>query len=295
MNAIEIKNLKKHFGKTRAVDGVSLEVKKGEIFGFLGPNGAGKTTTIRCIMDFLRPDSGQIKILDLDSEKDSVKIDSKVGYLPGAVRLYDGWTGEDHINLIGKIRKDSEFAKELIKRLDFDPNKKFFYLSSGNKQKLGLILALMTRPEVLILDEPTLGLDPLLQNEIYKILKELQSQGTTIFMSSHNLAEVERTCNKVGIIKNGKLVTVENIETLKRKAIYEVHLYFEGDFKRLDFEKIDGVKIISEFDNGIALTVKRDINPLIDELSKYQLKDVRISRASLDEIFLEHYNQHDRK
>jgi len=291
MNVISIKNLKKHFGKTRAVDGVSLEVKKGEIFGFLGPNGAGKTTTIRCMMDFLRPDKGSIKILGLDSERDSVEIDKKIGYLSGAVRLYDGWTGDDHINLIKKIKRNGKFAKELIKRLDFDPTKKFYYLSSGNKQKLGLILAFMGKPEVIILDEPTLGLDPLLQNEIYKILKELKNQGSTIFMSSHNLSEVERICDKVGIIKQGKIIAEENIETLKRKAIYEVHLYFERDFQKSDFEKIKGVKVTSEFDNGIALTVKRDINPLIDELSKYQLKDVRISRASLDEIFLEYYEK----
>lgn len=288
MNAIEVKNLKKHFGKVKAVDGVTFSVKKGEIFGFLGPNGAGKTTTIRCTMDFLRPDKGQIKILGFDSKKDSVKIDAKVGYLPGAVRLYDGWTGKDHIDLVGKIRKDSEFAEELIKRLDFDPSKKFFYLSSGNKQKLEIILALMSKPEVLILDEPTLGLDPLLQNEIYKILKELQEQGSTIFMSSHNLAEVERICERVAIIRAGKLVALEHIEDLKRKAIYEITIYFAENFNESEF-RLPNIKIINRLDNNLIMTAKGDISHLLKILSNYKLKDLSINRASLDQIFLEHY------
>ncbi len=289
MNVIEVKNLKKYFGKTKAVDDISFEVKKGEIFGFLGPNGAGKTTTIRCLMDFLRPTSGQIFILGLDSCQDSVEIKKKVGYLAGDIRFYDKWTGLEHIKFVEKIKGKSKILRTLLKELDFNPKLKFKHLSSGNRQKLGLILALMNEPEILIMDEPTLGLDPLLQNKTYEILKIMRDRGTTIFMSSHNLSEVEKVCDRVGIIKDGKLVGIETIEELGEKRLRRVEIRFGNDYRTSDF-KIAGVEKIEEISGGLLLTVRGNIDPLIKKLANYKLDDLEISHATLEDVFLGFYN-----
>lgn len=289
MPAIEIENLKKYFGKTHAVDGITLAVEQGEIFGFLGPNGAGKTTTIRCMMDFLKPTEGNIKIFNLDSRQDSVKIKEKTGYLTGDVRLYDGWTGWDHIKFLEKVRGRKSNAENLLNKLDLNPNIKFKTLSSGNKQKLGLILAIMFESELMILDEPTLGLDPLLQNIVYDILEDLKAKGSTVFMSSHNLAEVERLCSRVGIIKDGNLVAVESIEAMRGKRMHLVKIFFSGKFQNSSFTG-SNITIQQEMPDGIVLGVKGDINPLIKSLSQYKIKDLEISHASLEEIFLEFYS-----
>lgn len=289
MNAIEVRNLKKYFGKTHAIDDISFEVQKGEIFGFLGPNGAGKTTTIRCLMDFIRPTFGDIKILEHNLQTDSIMIRNKIGYLSGDVRLYGGWTGEEHIKFLESLRRGEEsIAQKLISNLNFNSKIKFKSLSSGNKQKLGLILALSFRPELIIMDEPTVGLDPLLQNTIYEILEEFKRQGTTIFMSSHNLAEVDRLCNRVGIIKDGKLVAIESIQELKDKRMHVVKIYINGPFNKQDFI-FENIQIEKELPEGLELGVKGDINPLIRKLASYDVRELEISHASLEEIFLEFY------
>lgn len=290
MSTIEVQNFKKHFGRTKAVDGISFEVEKGEIFGFLGPNGAGKTTTIRCIMDFIRPTSGQISILGQDSQKNSVDLKSKIGYLSPEVKLYENWNGAEHIEFIEKIRGKSKIAENLINQFDFDRHAKVRYLSSGNKKKLSLILAFMSEPEVLILDEPTVGLDPILQNAIYKILREFQKKGCTIFMSSHNLPEVERICGRAGIIRQGKMVAIEDIQTLKEKKIHIVYAYFNQEFQKSDF-KFDGVAIAEEMPDTLVLNVKGDINPLMKKLGQYKLKDIEITHATLEDVFLEFYQR----
>jgi ABC-2 type transport system ATP-binding protein len=288
MNVIEIKNLKKHFGKVKALDGISFDVKKGEIFGFLGPNGAGKTTTIRCMMDFLRPSSGKVNILGLDARQSSVDIKKRIGYLTSDLRLYDNWTGQDHIKFLEDIFKKASNAKDLAKRLGLNRKLKFKNLSSGNKQKLGLVLALMFSPEIVILDEPTAGLDPLLQNTVYEIIKELQQKGSTIFMSSHNLAEVERICTRAAVIKNGKLVAIEEIDKLRGKRIHFATIRFVGDFKANDF-KFDGVEIREKLSDGLILSVKGDIDPLMKKIAHYKIKDLEVTHASLEEVFLEFY------
>lgn len=290
MSIIKVQNLKKHFGKVKAVDDVCFDVEKGEIFGFLGPNGAGKTTTIRCMMDFIRPNSGSIKIFDKDSKKDSVGIKEDVGFLPSNPQLYEHWTGRDHITLVEKIHKGFGRAEEFIERLSFNPKMRVKNLSSGNKQKLALILVLITDPKLLILDEPTAGLDPLLQNTIYQILKEFSQKNVTVFMSSHNLAEVEKVCSRVGVIKAGKLITTESIKALKQKKVYTVTVDFEEKekYKASDFE-MDGIEIKQKTDHELILTVKGDINPLVKKLTRYELKNLEIIHASLEEIFLEFY------
>lgn len=290
MSAIEVRNLKKYFGKTHAVDDISFSVEKGEVFGFLGPNGAGKTTTIRCLMDFLRPTEGEIKILGFDSKKDSVAIKNKIGYLSGDVRLYDGWTGRDHISFLERLRGQKSIARELVGDLDLDADVKFKHLSSGNKQKMGLVIALSFQPELIIMDEPTMGLDPLLQNKIYQILEQFQKNGTTIFMSSHNLAEVDRICSRVGIIKEGKLVTTESIQDLKDKRVHIVKVTFNSPFSRADFS-FDGAEIQQELPSGLVIGVKGDLNPLMKKLTNFQIAELEITHASLEEIFLEFYEK----
>lgn len=278
MPAIEVKNLRKYFGKTKAVDDISFTVEKGEIFGFLGPNGAGKTTTIRCLMDFVRPTAGEIDILDK----------SQIGYLSGDVRLYDGWTGQDHIEFLEKLCRRPSIATQLVRDLNLNLKVKFRHLSSGNKQKLGLVLALMFEPQLLIMDEPTLGLDPLLKNTIYELLGNLQKKGTTIFMSSHNMTEVEKMCDCVGIIKEGKLVAVESIQDLKAKRMHIVRVIFNGPFNGRDFI-FGNIHLQRELPMGLELGVKGDINPLLQKLANFNIKELEISRASLEEIFLEFY------
>ena len=285
---IQVKNLKKHFGKVKAVDDISFSVDKGEVFGFLGPNGAGKTTTIRCLMDFIRPTAGQISILGKDAQKETVEVKKNVGHLSGDVHLYDKWTGQTHIDFIRKLNGKHDIANKLIKRFDFDPTRKTKELSSGNRQKLGIILALMFEPPVLIFDEPTNALDPLLQNTVYELMEEATDKGATIFMSSHNLAEVERICERVGVIREGKMMATEDITTLKEKKIYTVKAFFAGEFNEKDFNT-NGVHITKKFKNGLTLKVKSDIDQVVKKLSVYKLKDLEIEQASLEDIFLEFY------
>jgi len=288
MPAIEVNNLQKFFGKTRAVDDISFSVAKGEIFGFLGPNGAGKTTTIRCMMDFIRPTSGGIKIIGLDAQQDTVELKKKIGYLSGGTKLYNRWTGQDHIDFYKKLNGRHDSSVMLASRLNLDVSLKAKQLSSGNRQKLAIVLALMQAPEILILDEPTLALDPLLQNEIYELLEDLSKNGTTIFMSSHNLGEVDRICHRVGIIKRGKMVATEGIRSLKEKRIHSIHVYFEDKYDKKDF-LMEGVSIVKELPDALILTLKGDINILIRALNKYHLKGVEITPASLEDIFMEYY------
>lgn len=288
---IHIDNLKKYFGDVKAIDDISFMVEKGEIFGFLGPNGAGKTTTIRCIMDFLRSDNGSIRIAGKDSRQDSILLKDKIGYLPGAVKLYDQWTGYEHINFARCFTKRKDNADQLAERLNLDLNKKTKNLSSGNRQKLGLVFALMFDPEILILDEPTLALDPLLQNQVYALLQEASQRGATVFMSSHNLPEVERVCDRVAIIKKGKIVAVDEIKSLQRKHMYSVKVFFEGEKPtQHELEKAGALEIRS-MDNGYIIKIKGDVNVFIDVISRYKVHDLNISLASLEEIFLEFYQE----
>lgn len=289
MNAISIKNLKKHFGKTKAVDGISFDVQEGEILGFLGPNGAGKTTAIRCMMDFIRPTEGSIEILGLDAQKNSAKLKKDIGHLSSESTLYGSWKGAEHIQFLENIRGISEFDEELIDNLKFDPSKKASALSTGNRRKLGVILALMHQPKLLILDEPTVGLDPFLQNYIYEILRAAVAKGSTVFMSSHNLAEVEKICDRVVVLKEGKIIAVETISALRSKKIYTIYAYFEGNVPKKELTA-DGAQLIKEFSDGLALKVKGDIKPILTKLSSHKnLKDVDISHASLEEVFMEFY------
>lgn len=289
-NVIVIKDFKKYFGKLHAVDGISLEVKKGEVFGFLGPNGSGKSTTIRCLMGFNKPHDGSISVFGYDMSINSTMAKQQIGYLPGNVKLYDSWTGWDHIRFFEGVRGKSKNLDNLIERLDFNPNMKFKHLSSGNRQKLGLILALMHQPKLLVMDEPTIGLDPLLQYEIYKILLEMRDSGTTIFISSHNLPEVERLCDRVAIIKAGKLVAVESIKTLGEKKLHKIEVRFGDKFKVSEFD-IDGVDRIEEVAGGLLITIGGDLNPVLHVLAKHKVIDLEITHALLEDVFMKFYEK----
>jgi len=290
MSVLEIRELKKHYGRTRAVDGISFEIGKGEIFGFLGPNGAGKSTTIRCIMDFIRPLEGSIGILGKDAQKDSVELKKEIGYLAGDVRLYGKWTGQEHIDFFDSLSGGSDYAGKLENLLDFNPSMQVRQLSSGNKQKLGIILALMSRPAVLILDEPTLGLDPLLQSAIYTLLEEAASNGTTVLMSSHNLAEVDRVCSRAGIIRLGRMVATENIAALKRRKISTVYVEFAEAVREEDFLD-EHTELVRADEQALTLKVRGDINMLIKRLGAHTINDIRVSHASLEDIFMEYYEK----
>lgn len=289
-DVIVIKDLKKYFGKLHAVDGISFEVKKGETFGFLGPNGAGKSTTIRCLMGFNKPTDGCISVFGYDMSINSTTAKQQIGYLPGNVKLYDNWTGWDHIRFFESVRGKSGNINSLIDRFDFNPNAKFRHLSSGNKQKLGLILALMHEPKLLVMDEPTVGLDPLLQYEIHKVLMEMHSYGTTILISSHNLPEVERLCDRVAIIKEGKIVAVESIKALGQKKIHKIEVRLGDKFKLSEFEvnSVDKVELIAD---RLLITTSGDLNPIMQKLAKHKILDLEIVHASLEDIFMKFYER----
>ncbi|WKZ31583.1 MAG: ABC transporter ATP-binding protein [Candidatus Dojkabacteria bacterium] len=268
---------------------MSFEVKEGEVVGFLGPNGAGKSTTIRCMMDFLRPTDGEVTIFGKNVLNGGKWIREEIGFLSGEVNLYNNWSGKEHIRLIKGVKHTKTVEKELVERLDFDQSKKVKQLSSGNKQKLGLILAFMHNPKLLMLDEPTTGLDPFLQQNVTQLVRERAEQGSTVFLSSHNLAEVERTCDRVIIIKEGKIVAMQSITELKRKKLYTAYVHFDGKPPKNSELESKGISVIRRVNNGYQIQVKGDIDPFLKELTKYKLSDVEILHASLEEIFLEFY------
>lgn len=289
-SVVKINHLKKHYGKLKAVDGINIEIKKGEIFGFLGPNGAGKSTTIRCMMGFNNPTSGTVKVFGQDMKLNNETLKAKIGYLPGNVKLYDNLTGWEHIKFFESVRGKSKNVNKLIDRLDFNPSVKFRTLSSGNKQKLGLILTLMNDPELIIMDEPTVGLDPLLQFEIHKILQEMRDNGATIFISSHNLNEVEELCDRVAIIKKGKIVGVESIKDLGGKKIYRIAVKFANKIK-LETLKVKNVDKIEQAGDSFLISVVGDLKPILDAITKNKIIDLDISRASLEDIFMKFYER----
>ena len=246
-NVIETKSLSKSYGDTLAISNIDLEIPKGQVFGYLGPNGAGKTTTIKLLMDFIRPTNGTAKIFGLDIRQNSVYIKEKIGYLPGDIVLYDHMTGAELLKYFSYLRKQSDwqFVTNLAKRLDVNLEIKIKKMSRGNRQKLGLIQAFMHRPELIIMDEPSSGLDPLLQQEFYTMVDEVRSDGRTIFISSHILPEVERICDQVGIIREGRLITVEQVSRLRDRSLQELEIHFTSPVPKEDFSKIPGLKSIS--------------------------------------------------
>ncbi len=287
---LSVKNLIKHFGAVKAVDGVSFDVEKGEVFGFLGPNGAGKTTTIRCILDFIRPDGGEIDLLGHSNKKNGFNLSRhKVGYLISGINLVEHWSGKDHLNFQQSLRGKSNNLNSLLKRFDFNPSGKVKSLSTGNRQKLGLIMALMNNPEFLILDEPTAGLDPILQEEFYKIISDLKKDGVSIFMSSHNLPEVQKVCDRAAIIKAGKIITLKPISELSGHGTYEIKVIFVDKKISLQNLKVDKVSNLKKVGPGYNFQLGGSITEFLKIISKYEIENINITSANLEDVFLDYY------
>jgi ABC-2 type transport system ATP-binding protein len=286
-NAISIKNVTKTFGSKRALDNVSLKVETGHIFGFLGPNGAGKTTMIRCLMDYIRPSSGAVTIIGKDAQQNSAELKDQIGYLSSDMQLHPNWTGRTHIDFLSGIEGRGR-ADELVKRFDLDLTRKVRHLSSGNKQKLSIILAFLGEPKLLIMDEPTRGLDPLLQNELYDLLHEFANNGGTVFLSSHNLAEVQHLCDSVAVIRDGKIVAAEAMRDILQMSVHIVQAVASKSFVRKDFD-IKGVEVIGGSGKNISLKVHGEIGHVVELLSNYNLTDLEVSHANLEDVFMEYY------
>jgi ABC-2 type transport system ATP-binding protein len=271
---------------------VNFFVRRGEIFGFLGPNGAGKTTAMRSILDYLHIQEGKITLFGLDHHKDSLEIRERIGYIPGDLALYENFTGEELIEYYDGFRAvDQEFLRELqsVFRVDLTLNIKS--LSTGNRQQVGLILALASKPDFMILDEPTSGLDPLMTASTHRLFKKLKAEGKTIFLSSHDLAEVQAVCDRIGIIKEGEMILIEEVESLVSKFLQNVRVSFSSDVPPLkSIESIDSViSAEAEDEDTLLLKVREDINELLRFLTNYKLDRLSIEDATLEEIFLQYY------
>jgi ABC-2 type transport system ATP-binding protein len=292
-DAIRTQGLTKYYGRNRGVAELDLAVRAGEVFGFLGPNGAGKTTTIRLLLDLIRPTGGRAEVLGMDTRSHSVEIRRRVGYLSGELALYENLTGRELLDYIANLRRlrDRRLAGQLCQRLDLDPTHHVHDLSRGNKQKLGLILALMHRPELLILDEPTSGLDPLVQQEFHRIVREATAEGRTVFLSSHVLSEVERMADRVGIIREGRLVDLLEVDTLKTHALRRFELDFARPVPAAVFERLPGVFEVAVSGGVVRCSVQGSVDPLIKAAAGYELVNLVSHEPDLEEIFLAYYRR----
>jgi ABC-2 type transport system ATP-binding protein len=290
---INTAKLTKFYGKQLGIEDVDLEVKRGEVFGYLGPNGAGKTTTIRTLLDFIRPTRGAATVFNLDIRQSSVEIHRRVGYLNGELALYNDMTGEDLLKYLGNLRGglDWKYVRELAARFECDLPRRIQGLSMGNKQKLGLLQAFMHKPELLILDEPTNGLDPLMQHQFYDLLNETKKEGRTVFLSSHILPEVEKVCDRVGIIRQGRLVTVETIESLKSHSVRQLEILFTGTVPKDKFINIPGVRDIVLQDNILTCTVVGSLDALVKAAAQFEVVNIISHEPTLEEIFMTYYNE----
>ena len=292
MKIVDINNLSKFYNKkSRGIIDLSLSIEEGEIFGFIGPNGAGKSTTIRTLLNFIFPTSGSATIFGMDIVKKSKDIRQNVGYIPSEVFYYDDMKVSDLLTYSAKFHKkeNSKRMNELAGKLDLDVNKKIEDLSFGNRKKVSIVQALLHEPKLLVLDEPTSGLDPLIQNVFFELLKEEREKGTSVFFSSHVLSEVQKLCDRVGIIKDGKLIKVESIENLTKSRFKNVFLTLD---KINDFEfGIDGIVKKEVTESGIKLLYNGDMKLLINKLNDMEFKDILIEEPSLEEVFMHYYEK----
>lgn len=313
MAAIATENLTKFYGRQRGIEGVNLDVREGETFGFLGPNGAGKTTTIRLLLDFIRPTRGRASVLGLDAQRDTIAVRRRVGYLPGEPGLYDHLSGEEYLGYLASFRggEDPARRRELAARLDIDLRRRIRTLSRGMKQKIAIIQALMHGADLLILDEPTSGLDPLMQHVFYELIEEEKAKGRTVFMSSHILSEVERVCDRVAIIRNGSIALVEDVATLVGKRVKKVQATLQGSAEASGAGGASaagsasaadaansaastlarpGVRDLSVKGNVVTFRVEAAAVPsVVKTLGGLPLADLTIENPSLEDIFFEYF------
>lgn len=289
MDVIEIKSLVKDYGNKRAVDNINISIKEGDIVGFIGPNGAGKSTTIKTLFNFIYPTSGECKVFGMDCIKDAEKIREKVGYVPSEVNFYKDVKVKDILKYAASFYKnlDKNKVDGLCKKLDVDLNKKMGDLSLGNKKKVAIIQAIIHSPKLIVLDEPTNGLDPLMQQRLFEILLEENKKGATIFLSSHNLMEVQNYCHKAIIIKEGKIIDIKDMTSLKELKKKKISIVCE-EITEILIKDIGGERISKE-DEKIVFFYKKDINELLVFLSKYKIKDISIGEEDLMDSFLDYY------
>jgi ABC-2 type transport system ATP-binding protein len=291
--AIQTEKLVKHYGKVEALRGLDLQVKRGEIYGFLGPNGAGKTTTIRCLLDTIRPTEGRAVVLGLDPQQDPVGVRARVGYLPGELNLYSNMKVKSTLRLLNSLRANEanwDYVKEIADRLDLNLDLAIKDLSKGNKQKVGVVQAFMHRPELLMLDEPTAGLDPLVQQEVLQMVREARAEGATVFFSSHVLSEVEEIADRVGIIRKGELVEVAEPSSLIKRSMLRANIRFQRTVDPEPLTKVEGVRLLSRDDGmNITLEIEGEMDALVKALAAYPVSRIETELPSLEEIFLVYY------
>ncbi len=290
---IKLNKLTKKYGTTDkiALNNVSLHVDAGEVYGFLGPNGAGKSTAIRTLLNFIQPSSGSAEILGLDIVKDSVEIKKQLGYLSGDFAAYPKMTGAQFIDYMGDLQPpiSKKYVNELIKRFKAEPNKKLGTLSRGNLQKFGIIQAFMHQPKVIILDEPTSGLDPLMQQEFYDLVNESKANGSAVFMSSHILSEVQKTCDRIGIIRDGKLVDERKISEMSLEASQTFDITFNGKIPIKEIKKVKGIRVSEERSDAVTVHMHGKLSELFAVLAKSDVTKIDARNLDLDELFLGFY------
>lgn len=295
---IQTKGLTKAYGhgekRTLALENLDLTIQPGEIFGYLGPNGAGKTTTIRLLLDFIRPDAGSATIFGQDVRANSVELHKQIGYLPGELNLWKNQRADRIVSYFGNVRgmQDTRYAQELAERLKLDMTKRVRDYSTGNKRKLGIVLALMHKPRLLILDEPTSGLDPLMQQTFNQLMHEVRADGRTVFLSSHVLSEVQAICDRVAILRDGRLRAVESIEKLTHVDFRWVTINFRDAIPAgmgTELEKLDGTSHFSQNGKSVRLQLTGDFDPVIRAIGGGYVTDLRVQEPTLEEIFLAFY------
>ncbi len=288
MAVIEMKNLTKYYGKSRGIVDLSLTIESGEFFGFIGPNGAGKSTTIRTLLGFISPTEGEAKLFGLDVTKEKEKILSRVGYLPSEAVFYHGMKVKDILKLSADLRKQdcSLEAKKLCERLQLDMNKSVETLSFGNRKKAAIVAALQHKPELLILDEPTSGLDPLMQREFFEIIRERNREGATVFLSSHILSEIQTHCQRAGIIRDGKLIACDSVESLAKTNAKRV--IAKG---KLDLDTLTDIRDLQISGDESSFLYGGEVKTLLTKLASCQIEDVTIAEPDLEEIFLHYYEE----
>ena len=290
MNTIEVRELTRDYGKGRGVFDLDFSVAEGEVFGFLGPNGAGKTTTIRHLMGFLRPQQGVCRVNGLDCWHRRPAIQADVGYIPGEMAFFDNMKGGEFLTFIGAYRdfRNNGRRQDLMDRFELDADAPLKKMSKGTKQKVGIVAAFMHDPAVLILDEPTSGLDPLMQNRFVELILEEKERGKTILLSSHMFEEVERTCDRVGIIREGRLAALDDIDTLKTDRVrrYEVTLDTEEDAEAFASEYSGETTVMGRH---VSVTVQSDLAELLQLMARYPVENLSAPSLSLEEVFLQYY------
>lgn len=293
--AIVTEGLTKYYGPTPGIIDLDLEVRAGEVFGFLGPNGSGKSTTIRTLLDLIHPTRGTARLLGLDSRTGSVEVRRRTGYLPSELALYPQMSARELIQYFAALRSFDRWdrVEALAERFSFDLDRRVGEFSTGNKQKLGIIQAFMHEPELLILDEPTGGLDPLMQQEFHTLIDEVRAAGRTVFLSSHVLPEVERLADRVGIVRQSRLVTVESVDSLRAKALRRFEIEFHERVDAKEFGELPGVRKAESTNEGrgVTLQVSGGVDAVIRAAARYSVADIVSREADLEEIFLAHYEQ----